>query len=59
VEDLQLVPPDSKDLQDLANTKLIYQAFQKLTPAQASDKRLWTYLIPFGIKRSSKGGGLG
>lgn len=32
------------ELNDLENTKIIYAAFKHLSPLQASDERLWTYL---------------
>ena len=31
-------------LKELENTKIIYESFRTLTPTQASDSRLWTYL---------------
>ncbi|MBP1586845.1 MAG: hypothetical protein ILO53_00380 [Clostridia bacterium] len=33
-----------KSQEDLNNTRLIYEAFKNLTPLQASNKYLWTYL---------------
>ena len=33
-----------KSQEDLNNTRLIYEAFRNLTPLQASNKYLWTYL---------------
>lgn len=33
-----------KSQEDLVNTRLIYDAFKNLTPLQASNKYLWTYL---------------
>ena len=33
-----------KSQEDLVNTRLIYDAFKSLTPLQASNKFLWTYL---------------
>jgi hypothetical protein len=40
------LPTGSKgsDLKEIENTKIIYEAFRALTPTQASDPRLWTYL---------------
>lgn len=40
------LPTGSKgsDLKEIENTKIIYEAFRTLTPTQASDPRLWTYL---------------
>ena len=35
---------DGTSLHDLENTKLLYGALKHLTPAQAADERLWTYL---------------
>lgn len=32
------------DLKEIENTKIIYDTFRSLTPTQASDPRLWTYL---------------
>ncbi len=44
-ETLELKPPASKtDLFDLENTKALYSALRHLTPVQAADERLWTYL---------------
>lgn len=39
-----VLPEGPTDLKDLENTKILFSAFSDLTPAQASDKRLWTYL---------------
>ena len=33
-----------KSQEDLTNTRLIYEAFKNLTPLQASNKYMWTYL---------------
>mgnify|MGYP001029902892 FL=1 len=33
-----------KSQEDLINTRLIYDAFRNLTPLQASNKYMWTYL---------------
>lgn len=33
-----------KSQEDLVNTRLVYDAFRNLTPLQASNKYLWTYL---------------
>lgn len=33
-----------KSQEDLVNTRLIYEAFRNLTPLQASNKYMWTYL---------------
>ena len=33
-----------KSQEDLVNTRLIYEAFKTLTPLQASNKYMWTYL---------------
>ena len=33
-----------KNAEDLVNVRLIYEAFKKLTPLQASNKYMWTYL---------------
>ena len=35
---------DQKSQEDLINTRNIYDAFRKLTPLQASNKYMWTYL---------------
>ena len=40
----QFIVPDSSSLYDFENSKIIYQAYKTLTPLQASDIRLWTYL---------------
>lgn len=34
----------NKSTEDLTNTRLIYEAFRTLTPLQASNKYMWTYL---------------
>lgn len=42
---IKLLAPSSKeDLLDLENTKFLYLALRHLTPLQAADDRLWTYL---------------
>lgn len=42
---VQLKEPESKtELFDLENTKAVYLALKHLTPLQACDERLWTYL---------------
>lgn len=33
-----------EELKEIENTKIIYNAFRELTPTQASDPRLWSYL---------------
>ncbi|MCR5833051.1 MAG: hypothetical protein K6G55_00135 [Selenomonadaceae bacterium] len=35
---------DQKSVDDLTNTRNIYDAFRKLTPLQASNRYMWTYL---------------
>lgn len=35
---------EQKSSEDLVNTRLIYDAFHRLTPLQASNKYMWTYL---------------
>ena len=40
--ELQL--PDESDNYDFENARIIYEAYPALTPLQASDIRLWTYL---------------
>jgi hypothetical protein len=35
---------EQKSQEDLVNTRLIFDAFKKLTPLQASNKYMWTYL---------------
>ncbi len=35
---------EEKNIQDLANIKILYKAFEKLTPIQATEKLLWSYL---------------
>lgn len=35
---------NQKSQEDLVNTRLIYDAFRNLTPLQASNKYMWTYL---------------
>jgi hypothetical protein len=39
-----LILPDSKSFYDFENSRIIYEAYKSLTPLQASDTRLWTYL---------------
>ncbi len=41
---IKLEIPEGKDIKDLENTKIIFEAYRKLSPTQASDTRLWTYL---------------
>lgn len=45
---LHILPGKKDDAQksqeDLVNTRLIYEAFRNLTPLQASNKYMWTYL---------------
>ncbi|HLF64581.1 MAG TPA: DUF6339 family protein [Saprospiraceae bacterium] len=43
-EHIYLIMPDGTDLKDLENTKILFEAYRGLTPTQASDIRLWTYL---------------
>jgi hypothetical protein len=38
------IPDSKKDFFDLENTRIVYSALRHLTPVQASDPRLWTYL---------------
>lgn len=35
---------EDKSVQDLANTRLIYDGFKKLSPLQATNRCMWTYL---------------
>lgn len=48
-ERIKLEVPEGNDLKDLENTKIIYGTYKTLSPSQASDPRLWTYLthVPF------------
>jgi hypothetical protein len=39
-----LAMPDGDNLRDLENTLKLYAALRGLSPAQATDERLWTYL---------------
>ena len=39
-----LLPEEGGDNFDIANTKIIYNAYKNLTETQASDPRLWVYL---------------
>lgn len=39
-----LMIPDASSYFDFENSKIIYEAYKSLTPLQASDIRLWTYL---------------
>lgn len=43
-KNFKLILPDGSDRKDLENTKILYDAYRSLTPTQASDPRLWTYL---------------
>lgn len=43
-DSVELVMPEGRDLKDIENTKIIFEAYRSLTPTQASDPRLWTYL---------------
>lgn len=43
-EVIELIIPTGNDKKDLENTKILYDAYRELTPTQASDSRLWTYL---------------
>lgn len=44
-DSIKLVEPVGRqDLKDFENTRIIYDALKALTPLQASDARLWTYL---------------
>jgi len=38
------IPTSKTELFDLENTRIVYTALRHLTPLQASDPRLWTYL---------------
>lgn len=40
---------DDKNAEDIENVKKLYEAFKNLTPLQASNKYLWTYLC-HGVK---------
>lgn len=43
-KNFELILPEGSNRKDLENTKILYDAYQSLTPTQASDPRLWTYL---------------
>jgi hypothetical protein len=43
-EDADFQLPDASSMYDFENAKLVYEAYKSLTPLQASDIRLWTYL---------------
>jgi hypothetical protein len=47
--DVKLLLPTKKDNYDFENARIIHEAYKDLTPTQATDVRLWTYLahIPF------------
>lgn len=40
----KLKMPDDTNYHDFENSKIIFEAYKNLTPLQASDIRLWTYL---------------
>jgi hypothetical protein len=39
-----LALPEKDDLKDFENTQKLYEALKSLTPVQATDPRLWTYM---------------
>jgi len=43
-DSINLLIPDSVSLYDFENSVRVYEAYKDLTPLQASDIRLWTYL---------------
>jgi hypothetical protein len=43
-QEKSLLVPEGTNTKDIENCKTIYSAFKLLTPTQASDPRLWTYL---------------
>lgn len=43
-EDFDLLIPDEVSKYDLENTKIIYNALSGISPTQATDRRLWSYL---------------
>ncbi|MFA5011118.1 MAG: DUF6339 family protein [Ignavibacteria bacterium] len=43
-ENIKLIIPNNKSNYDFENSKIIYESYKSLTPLQASDIRLWTYL---------------
>jgi len=52
----EFIIPDATSLYDFENSKIIYEAYKTITPLQASDVRLWTYLAhtdyyPYMCKR--------
>lgn len=46
--------PDEHDHYDAENAKLIFERYKSLTPVQASDARLWTYLAHFDFSEYMK-----
>jgi hypothetical protein len=43
-DNVELIIPEGRDLKDFENTKIIFETYRYLTPTQASDARLWTFL---------------
>lgn len=43
-QEIELILPDKKGNHDFENAKIIHEAYKSLTPMQATDIRLWTYL---------------
>jgi len=41
---IELVMPEPEDEHDFENSKIIYDAYKNITPTQATDMRIWTYL---------------
>ncbi|MFA5133416.1 MAG: DUF6339 family protein [Patescibacteria group bacterium] len=41
---VQLIMPEVGNDHDFENSKIIYEAYKHLTPTQATDVRIWTYL---------------
>jgi len=44
VKPFELVLPDEDGFHDFENSKIIFESYPNLTPVQATDSRLWTYL---------------
>jgi hypothetical protein len=40
----ELLPPEKNDLKEAHNARVLYGAFKGMSPYQARDERLWTYL---------------
>lgn len=44
VKSTKLILPESKDFPDFENSKILFEAYKSLSPTEATDTRIWTYL---------------